>query len=318
MKLGKNVEFAASVLKTGGLVAIPTETVYGLAADATNPDAVANIFKVKKRPSFDPLIIHVANISEAEKYVASMEPRAKILAENFWPGPLTLVLPKNEKIPDIVSSGLDTVGVRVPNHKLTLTLLEQLDFPLAAPSANLFGYVSPTRPIHVESQLGDDIDYILDGGPCQIGVESTIVGFEENQAIVYRRGGIDIPSIEKLIGKVIVNEHSNSNPQAPGMLSSHYSPKKKVVLGDYVKVKRENPEVKVGVLNFSQNVDDCPLDWQLILSKKGDLIEAAYHLFEFLRRTDEMEPDLFVTELVPDIGIGQAINDRLKRAAAKV
>ncbi len=316
MKVGNHVGFAAEILRKGGLVSIPTETVYGLAADATNPDAVAAIFKVKKRPSFDPLIIHVSDFESAKKYTSHIDPRAKLLADHFWPGPLTLVLPKKDSIPDIVSAGLTTVGVRVPNHPITLDLLRSVDFPLAAPSANLFGYVSPTRPQHVASQLGESIDYILDGGPCAIGVESTILGFENDSPVIYRRGGIEISAIEDLIGPVKVNEHSNSNPQAPGMLSSHYSPFKKLVGEPYDQTVKAFPNLKVGALRFSNKLPSCPENWQLVLSESGNLLEAAYHLFEYLRKIDELEPDLFVVEFVPDIGIGQAINDRLRRATA--
>lgn len=317
MKIGKDVGKAAEILRNGGLVAIPTETVYGLAANAINPKAVAKIFEAKKRPSFDPLIIHLYDAERVVDFAFFEDENAKKLADAFWPGPLTMVLPKREIIPGITSSGLDTVGVRLPKHPLTRELLKILDFPLAAPSANLFGYVSPTTAQHVYDQLGEEVDYILDGGRSEVGLESTIIGFEDKQPTVFRRGGIPIDDIEEITGKVRVREHSTSNPQAPGMLSNHYSPHKILVPGPYKEVKRKFPEQTVGVLLFGDVDTDCPAEFELNLSQSGDLNEAAYHLFDMLRQMDKMKPEVFAFQFVPDTGLGQAINDRLKRAAVK-
>jgi L-threonylcarbamoyladenylate synthase len=211
-EIGRDIEKAKSLLMQGDLVAIPTETVYGLAGNALDPEAVALIFETKNRPSFDPLILHTSSIGRVEDFVSSFPEKLKILAESFWPGPLTLLLPRKSVVPDLVTSGLDRVAVRVPKHPLTLALLESLDFPLAAPSANPFGYISPTRPEHVEAQLGEKIPYILDGEACDVGLESTIVGLEEDEIVIYRLGGLEISAIEKLVGR------SKSKITAPAIL----------------------------------------------------------------------------------------------------
>ena len=201
-EIGKDIQKAKDFLEKDELVAIPTETVYGLAANALNPIAVAKIFEAKERPTFDPLIVHTHSLQEVYKFVTNIHPALLKLAEAFWPGPLTLLLPKKEIIPSLVTSGLDRVGVRVPNHSLTLDLLSQLNFPLAAPSANPFGYISPTTAMHVEKQLGTKIPYILDGGSCEVGLESTIVGEENGEIIIYRLGGLSVDEIETIVGKV--------------------------------------------------------------------------------------------------------------------
>lgn len=312
--IGKDISQAKKLLSDGELVAIPTETVYGLAANALDPAAVTQIFVVKERPTFDPLIVHVASIEQAQKFAVSFPEKAMKLANHFWPGPLTLVLPKQAIIPDIVTSGLSTVGIRCPNHDLTRKLLADLPFPLAAPSANPFGYVSPTTAAHVNSQLGHKIKYILDGGPCRIGLESTIVGFENENAIIYRRGGISEEEISKIIGKVSYRLAS-SNPVAPGQLDSHYAPNKKFYLGDIDELKKEFIGKNVGILRFMNN-SDSSVDHQLILSKSGNLEEAARNLFSSLRQLDQkIDIEIILAEPVPDSGIGKAINDRLRRAA---
>lgn len=313
--IGNDILQAKKLLQEGELVAIPTETVYGLAANALNPEAVTQIFVVKERPSFDPLIVHVASIDQAQQFITAVPEKAIQLARHFWPGPLTLVLPKQSIIPDIVTSGLSTVGIRCPDHDLTRQLLSELPFPLAAPSANPFGYVSPTTAEHVNNQLGHKIKYILDGGPCRIGLESTIVGFENDQAVIYRRGGVSEEEISKVIGEVSYRLAS-SNPVAPGQLDSHYSPNKKFYLGDINELKKEFTGKKVGVLRFMGNSDSSD-NYKLILSQSGNLEEAARNLFAALRQFDQMEIEVILAEPVPDSGIGKAINDRLRRAATK-
>ncbi len=315
--IGQDIEKAKQLLESGALVAIPTETVYGLAGNALLPSAVSKIFEVKNRPDFDPLIVHVSSLTKANNYIREIPAQAHKLVEQFWPGPLTLLLTKTDLIPDIVTSGLDRVGVRCPDHPLTRTLLEQLNFPLAAPSANPFGYVSPTTPQHVQDQLGEKIHYILDGGPCAIGIESTVIGWENAQPVIYRMGGISPEQIESLIGKVRVQAHSTSKPQSPGQISSHYAPRKKFLLGDLRVLVEANKHKRFGVLSFRERMPFVPQGNQLILSPAGNLAEAAHNLFNMLRQFDSMEIDIVLAEEVPDKGLGRAINDRLRRAAAQ-
>ncbi|MBL7871547.1 MAG: threonylcarbamoyl-AMP synthase [Cyclobacteriaceae bacterium] len=315
-EIGKDIIKAKQLLEKGNLVAIPTETVYGLAGNALNPTAVVKIFTVKNRPQFDPLIVHVSNLDQAKNFVESIPEKATKLAELFWPGPLTLLLKKKPIIPDLVTAGMDTVGIRCPDHALTQSLLQSLPFPLAAPSANPFGYVSPTQPSHVNDQLGNLIDYILDGGACKVGIESTIVGFENEEAIVFRLGGLSIEAIEREIGDVTIQLNSSSNPKAPGQLKSHYAPQKKMVIGNLPNLIKKYYAAKVGILAFSRNMDGIEPEHQIILSKSQNMEEAAQRLFSALRELDKKEIEIILAEWVPEIGLGKAINDRLNRAAA--
>lgn len=315
-EIGKDVIKAKALLEAGKLVAVPTETVYGLAANALDTTAVTKIFAAKNRPHFDPLIVHVPDRGSVEKYVQEVPGKASSLMKEFWPGPITFLLNKKNIIPDLVTSGLDRVGIRCPNHELTRELLKSLSFPLAAPSANPFGYVSPTKPEHVNEQLGDKIDYILDGGECNIGIESTIVGFENELPIVYRVGGLSVEKIELIIGDVQVQSQSVSNPQAPGQLQSHYAPRKKLKIGDIEKLLEENKGRRVGVLSFQKRYAADFIEKQIVLSAKGDVNEAAQRLFSGLRELDKSSVEIILTETVPDFGLGRAINDRLKRASA--
>jgi len=310
--ISRDISQAVSLLQQGELVAIPTETVYGLSANALHAKAVTKIFEAKNRPRFDPLIVHVASINEIEKYASEFSDQAKRLAEKFWPGPLTLLLPKKIIIPDIVTAGLSTVGLRCPDHALTRALLQQLDFPLAAPSANPFGYVSPTTAQHVNNQLGDRIPFILDGGPCRVGLESTIVGFDGGSVIVHRLGGLSIEDVESIVGKVKLNLNSSSNPVAPGQLSSHYAPRKKIIIGNLEALLVEHAGERIGVLSFQKKYFR---NHSFVLSPTGSLNEAAQNIFNMLRILDESPVDLILTEFVPDNGLGRAINDRLRRAA---
>lgn len=310
--IGKNIEEASTILANGGLVAIPTETVYGLGANALDEQAVVKVFEAKNRPSFDPLITHIAEKAHLSEYAREVPEQAQKLIEAFWPGPLTLVLPKTEKISSLISSGLETAAFRMPRHPLLHELLVNLDFPLVAPSANPFGYVSPTNAQHVFKQLGEKIDYILDGGQTKIGLESTIVGFKDGRPTVLRLGGLSVEEIEAVIGEVDINKTSSSKPDAPGMLSNHYSPSKKVVLGKIEELIEEFAEEKKGVLSFSKNY---PKFSTFVLSENGDLSEAATKLFVGLRWFESLDIDVILTELVPDEGLGRAINDRLRRAS---
>jgi L-threonylcarbamoyladenylate synthase len=311
-EIGKDIDKAKFLLEQGELVAIPTETVYGLAANALDTGAVAKIFFVKNRPHFDPLIVHVPHAGAALKYTTDINDNAKQLANEFWPGPLTLLLNKQSLIPDLVTSGLSTVGIRCPAHILTKTLLEHLPFPLAAPSANPFGYVSPTTPEHVNDQLGDKIAYILDGGVCQVGLESTIVGFDGHETIVHRMGGVSLESIQKVVGDIRVQIHSSSNPKTPGQLQSHYSPTKKLVVGKMEELLQLYPAHDSGLLTFNKDYNS---PYQFVLSPSGKLEEAAQNLFTALRSFDKMPIEFILAEFVPDVGIGRAINDRLRRAS---
>lgn len=316
-EIGKDIIKAKQLLENGNLVAIPTETVYGLAGNALDPTAVVKIFAVKDRPHFDPLIVHVSNLDQANYLVESIPEKAKKLADLFWPGPLTILLTKKPIVPDLVTAGMYTVGIRCPDHALTQSLLQSLSFPLAAPSANPFGYVSPTQPSHVNDQLGNRIEYILDGGVCTVGIESTIVGFENDEAIIYRLGGLSIEAIEKEIGKVTIQLNSSSNPKAPGQLMSHYAPQKKVVLGNLPELIKKYDSKKFGILSFSKKQETINPEHQIVLSESGSTEEAAQHLFSALRELDKKDFEIILAELVPESGLGKAINDRLHRAAAQ-
>jgi L-threonylcarbamoyladenylate synthase len=285
--ISNNVQEAKALLQNGDVVAIPTETVYGLAANALNATAVAKIFEAKNRPFFDPLIVHVASVEEAEKYVQAIPAPLLRLMQTFSPGPLTVLLKKKDVIPDIVTSGLDTVGIRIPNHPLTQALLAELDFPLCAPSANPFGYVSPTSAQHVFNQLADRIPFILDGGKCSVGVESTIVGMENGEVVVYRLGGIAIEEIERVAGKVKFNISQGSNPKAPGMLDVHYAPSTQLHVGDVRSLATQFQALRLGLISFSDAYSDYPFIQRNVLSPTGNLNEAAANLFEALRSFDE-------------------------------
>lgn len=314
--IGKDLEYAAQLLTADEVVAIPTETVYGLAGNALSTTAVAKIFSVKNRPAFDPLIIHTNAVSRLAAWTESLPLSLLALAERFMPGPLTLLVPKLPVVPDLVTAGSPLVAVRIPRHALTLALLEQLPFPLAAPSANPFGYISPTTAQHVNQQLGDKIEYILDGGPCSVGLESTIVGMDDGHITVFRKGGLAVETIEHHIGPVKVREHSSSNPQAPGMLKSHYAPRVPLLVGNLQELSKESNKQRLGILAFKRALPEIPAHQQIILSPNGNLQEAAKGLFAAMRQLDQMDIDLILAESFPEIGLGRAINDRLRRASA--
>ncbi len=331
--VGTDQERALELLRAGEPVAIPTETVYGLAANAYEAEAVLGIFQAKNRPSFDPLIVHVRDRSQVDEVARTIPKEAEALLEKFWPGPLTLVLPKQPRIPDIVTSGLDTVGVRMPAHPITLALLRALDFPLAAPSANPFGYVSPTTAQHVADQLGEKIPYILDGGPCVVGVESTIIGWEPCEVspraqsrgtahhtsnwVLYRAGGIPMEAIEAVIGPLALAPLSSGEGvgvRSPGMIESHYAPRKSLFVGDVPALLLEHAGKRCAVIAFSSRYDAWRCE---TLSPSKDLSEAARHLFAAIRTCDASDPDVILAEVFPYEGLGRAINDRLRRASAK-
>ncbi len=313
-----NIDLAKQVLINNGIIAIPTETVYGLAGNTFSEIAVNKIFALKKRPHYNPLIVHIKSAAWLNELACDIPDAAMLLANRFWPGPLTLLLNKKPNIPDLVTAGKPTVAVRVPNHSLTLILLEQLDFPLSAPSANPFGSISPTSAAHVYNYFKDNLEVILDGGECNNGVESTIIGFENNQPIVYRLGAISLEDIEALIGKVNFHTKNDINPAAPGMLSRHYSPNTTTYLtDDLVEMITLHPNKKIGLLLFKELVVNNSVLQQEILSKNGDLSEAARNLYAALHRLDKLNLDIIIAERLPDNGLGKTINDRLKRAVEK-
>ena len=314
--IGKDISKAAELLAQNEIVAIPTETVYGLAANALNPDAVLKIFEAKNRPHFDPLIVHISAKTELNKYILSVPLAARKLIDAFWPGPLTLVLPKRKIIPDLVTSGLPEVAIRMPSHPVALQLLNLLPFPLAAPSANPFGYISPTTAQHVAEQLRNKIPYILDGGPAYVGVESTIVRFENEMVIVLRLGGIAVEEIEEVCEKVEIQINPKDHPIAPGQLSSHYAPRKPLYVGDIAVLMNKFEDKKTGIISFGKTVlNNVYKEWNL--SQNADLHEAAKNLFSILREADISDVDIIIAGFVPDIGLGKAINDRLKRAGVQ-
>ena len=316
--IGQDVDKAVEILREGGLVAIPTETVYGLGANALDVNAVAKIFEAKERPSFDPLIIHTDSLDKLEGLVKGIPKELQVLVDTFSPGPLTILLERTERIPDLVTSGLPRVAVRIPAHPLCRKLLSKLDFPLAAPSANPFGYISPTRAKHVADQLGRKVDYILDGGNCDYGLESTIVSLTESGSLkVLRKGGLAIEKIEELVGKVEVNEVSSSNPTAPGMLKSHYAPKTPIYVGNMAENLKKLKGKKIAYIGFNMLNFNLPVEDQFLLSMRFDLKEAASNLFAVMRQLDKSKKyEAIVADFFPEEGLGRAINDRLRRASS--
>jgi L-threonylcarbamoyladenylate synthase len=316
--IGNNIQIAYNLLTNNKLVAIPTETVYGLAANAFNADAVLKIYQTKNRPQFNPLIIHSNAIERFENWGLTIPSEVKILAKHFWPGPITFIIPANNNIPEIVTAGTGAVAIRVPNHHLTLQLLEKLDFPLAAPSANPSGFISPTSPQHVAYQLGNKVDYILDGGNCIVGVESTIISFLENEPKILRYGGLAVEEIELILGKKLLSVNENDKIVAPGMLLKHYAPNHPLFLVNNIEdaIKNENKN-RVGVISFYQSFHDIPSEHQFVLSHTKDLNEAAKNLFSFMHQIDKLNIDKIFAEKLPSTGLGYAINDRLKRASIR-
>lgn len=305
----KSIQEAGAILKAGGLVAFPTETVYGLGADAFNTKAVARIFEVKNRPYFDPLIVHIHELSLLRKLAAELPPNAEKLIKKFWPGPLTLVLPKKGIVPDIVTAGLATVALRMPDHPIALELIEKSGVPVAAPSANPFEYLSPTTARHVRDQLGEKIDMILDGGPCLIGLESTVIDFSEKEPMLLRPGGLALEEIESIIGKIKIS--NSGNLKSPGQLEKHYSPRTpvKITLN-----KNGLSGKKIGLLAFKSAQNTSAFKKIEILSADGDLKEAAARFFSCLHSLDEAGLDLIYAEPLPETGLGRAIMNRLRKA----
>lgn len=314
--IGTDINYAAELLRKGELVAIPTETVYGLAGNALDEEAVLKIFTAKNRPQFNPLIIHIASFDLLSNYVKQIPAKAKLLADKFLPGPLTFLLPKKKIVPDLVTAGSDKVAIRIPDHPLTKELLSKIDFPLAAPSANPFGYVSPTSAKHVYDGLKGKIAYILDGGECMVGLESTIISFDENEkVIVHRVGGVALEEIENALGeKVILQTQIHEIPDAPGQLKSHYATHTPLIVGNPDLLIEQHSDKKIAVISFKNSYVNKSIIQQYILSPSGNLDEAAKNLFKTLRELDSINADIIIAEIFPDEGLGRAINDRLNRA----
>ena len=316
--LSNNIAKAVEFLEQEDVVAIPTETVYGLAGNIFSEKAVKKIFELKQRPFFNPLIVHLSGADQLHKVVEYVPEEAKLLAERFWPGPLTLILKKRPEVPDLVTSGKDTVAVRVPKHPVALELLGKLDFPLAAPSANPFGSISPTESSHVANYFNGKLSMVLEGGTCKRGIESTIVGFENGKAVLYRLGSITVEEITALIGEIQVKNKKEAAPNAPGMLSRHYAPQTTtLVVKDVYKFITDLPDQRIGVLLFQNALEAPNIKAQEILSRQGNLEEAASRLYAALHQLDKQGLDIIVAERFPDVGMGKAINDRLKRATQK-
>ncbi|MDR2731444.1 MAG: threonylcarbamoyl-AMP synthase [Treponema sp.] len=332
----QNIARAAEILRNGGLVAFPTETVYGLGADAFNPQALAKIFEVKQRPFFDPLIIHIASIGDLEKTAdlslldSVRQKKVMLLAEKLWPGPLSLVLPKNEKIPGIATAGLPAAAIRFPAHKAALELISLSGTAVAAPSANPFGSLSPTRARHVRDKLGDKIDMILDGGPARIGVESTVLDVSNERIKILRPGGTSKELIEELTGPVeeayFINEKpNNTGLSSPGRLKSHYAPVTPMNIFQKNEIINKKGGKDRAFLFFDAQTRDAWLKTYggkggdtveiRVLSAKGELLEAASHLFDTLHELDSLKISKIYAQLAPDEGLGTAINDRLRRAS---
>jgi len=309
-----SIEDAVALLRIGNVVAFPTETVYGLGAIAYNERAVARIFEIKDRPRFDPLIVHTENAQLAFDLCERTPPMATRLANAFWPGPLTLVLPKHSSIPDIVTAGLPSVAVRVPAHPIAQRLLAAIAAPLAAPSANRFGRISPTSAAHVRNDLGTDVPLVLDGGSCTLGIESTILSLFDERPRLLRYGSISLEDIRAVIGEVDLSVNAFARPESPGQMPSHYAPITRLEpLRDHL---RPGDSERVGLLAIGPT-SATGYSAIEVLSPTNDLKEAACNLFAALRRLDERKLDRIVCEFAPPHGLGNAINDRLWRGCQR-
>jgi len=309
----ENIKIAAEAILEGDIVAFPTETVYGLGADGLNPKAVAKIFEAKERPSFNPLIMHVSSTEQLEELVYIENKVVYKLIEKFWPGPLTLVLPKRPIVPDIVTAGNETVAVRMPRHPVAIELLKSVNKPISAPSANKFGFLSPTTAEHVEKQLQDKVDIILNGGQSVVGVESTILEITEDSVFLLRHGGISIDELKKICSSIEEKEADPQNPNAPGQLLHHYAPK--IPIKFIAEAKEEELLWKrVGGLLISEDKTNIDFDVVKFLSKTGDLTEIAANLFAHLHELEEMDLDIILVEPIKKEGLGVAIMDRLTKA----
>jgi L-threonylcarbamoyladenylate synthase len=313
MMTGKDIKLAGELIRNGNIVAFPTETVYGLGADVFNTKAVSKIFAVKERPSFDPLIVHIQKLDQLELLCKQVDSKILKLAEKFWPGPLTLVVEKSDLVPDIVTSGLNTIGIRMPAHAVALALIREAKTPLAAPSANKFGRISPTEPWHIVRQL-TDIDYILDGGKSRLGIESTVIALINEGFVLLRPGAITLTELEKELPQIAFHDFKEGK-LSPGLLKSHYSPRIPIfICAEYHNFENLS---NAGLISFGLPVSKGIFRHVEILSENKNLNEAAVNLFSALHKMEKAEVDFIIAEPVPETGIGIAIMDRLKKAAHK-
>ena len=311
-----SVSEAARLLKEGEVVAIPTETVYGLAGNAFEPKALAKIFAAKERPTFDPLIVHIADIAQLSDIAKDIPDSAYKLAEAYWPGPMTIILPKKDCIPDLCTSALPSVAVRFPSHPIAQAIIKESGLPLAAPSANLFKHVSPTTAEHVAAQLADRIAGIVNGGPCSVGVESSIISLTGEKPTVLRPGAITPEMFAKVLGDVAIKESTSKPGQpmlAPGQCDTHYRPQVPLYYGE-IPVGYTLPEHTVRIAFGTQA---GPIPATVNLSATGDMVEATSKLYAFMHDLDKTEYDLILVDPIPNTGVGMALNDRLKRASIK-
>jgi L-threonylcarbamoyladenylate synthase len=317
--ISNDIEEAIKELRSNNIIGLPTETVYGLAGNAYSEVAIEKIFALKQRPLYNPLIVHIKSAEYLSAVTVDIPQKAQLLADTFWPGPMTLVLRKKSRIPNIVTAGKDTVAVRVPSHKIALDLLRQIDFPLAAPSANPFGSISPTSALHVFNYFEDRLKVILDGGECQRGIESTIIGFDNDEPVIYRLGSLSLDLIENLLGPIKIKMHSAENaPEAPGMLSRHYAPSTETYLSDNIdELIEQHSNKRIGLLLFKNYKDGILREQQQILSQSGDTQEAAKNFYAAMHHLDSLNLDVIIAERLPDIGFGRTLNDKLKRASKK-
>lgn len=313
-EIGPDIDRAAELLARGELVAIPTETVYGLAANGLDEEAVLKIYEAKQRPRFNPLILHVPDFDRLEGYASEVPDLCRKLAEAFSPGPITFLLPKKDIVPDLVTAGSDHVALRIPAHPMTLDLLRKVGLPLAAPSANPFGYVSPVTAQHVFDGLNGRIPYILDGGPCSVGLESTIVGCRQGELIIHRVGGVSKEDIERVAGMQAQLSLAHTKPDTPGQLKSHYAPNVPLWLGNVDALRQVHHGKRMAIISYTKRYMAPEPAYSFILSPSGDLHEAARNLFSVMRRIDGLDVDIILAERFPEAGLGRAINDRLQRA----
>lgn len=317
-QVGRDLAVARDWLLQDQTVAIPTETVYGLAGNGFREEAIHRIFATKNRPLYNPLILHVAEVSKLAEIAENIPDMALQLLERFSPGPLTLLLDKTPKVPDLITGGLRRVAVRIPSHPMALELLGSLDFPLAAPSANPFGFISPTTTDHVVAQLGGRIPYILEGGVCDLGIESTVVGFDGDLPVIHRLGAISLEDLREVVPHMVMQVADSTHPVGPGMLPWHYSPRTPLLFdaAEAAVLESHAPD-RIGAIRLSQVLEAIPSGQQVVLSASSDLVEAARNLYSALHFLDSLKLDVIVAEKMPETGLGLAINDRLKRASAR-
>jgi L-threonylcarbamoyladenylate synthase len=314
--IGTDLSHAVALLKAGQVVAIPTETVYGLAANGLDESAILKIFEAKGRPLSNPLILHFESHDSIRPYITDFPKELEMLAAVFWPGPLTILLPKSKLVPELITAGLNRVGVRVSAHLKLKELLENLPFPLAAPSANLYGLISPTKSTHVHKQLNGKIPYILEGGDCQNGIESTIVGIEEEKVVVYRLGGISVESIATNLGyKPIIKNQEENQPVTSGMVKYHYAP-----ITEFAYLNSDfvfSPHLNDGFILLKDSFPEIPSEQKFILSESGDINEAAKKMYDAMHQMDQKGFSKLYIEKFENVGLGLSLNDRLNRATKK-